>query len=331
MAFAKADQLLDLATMVRAHRTGIALAQVEERFGCSRRTAQRMLRSLELRFPDVEAAHGEDGLKRWRMRGAALRDFLSLEADELAALDLATAQLSRDGQLREARLLGALKDKILALVPDARAGRVETDHDALLEAQGFVARPGPRPRVDEAVSEAVAQAIKACLVLEIDYRARTDPAPRRRAVMPYGLLSGARRYLVARPENDPQGPVRTYRLDSVAGASPTTRGFERPADFDLQVFSQRAFGLFQNDREFGEVVWRFSPRAAEQAAGYLFHPGQSVTPNPDGSLTVRFEAAGHLEMAWHLYAWGDSVEVLKPLRLRRLVEHHRRSDFDSLP
>lgn len=331
MAFAKADQLLDLATMVRAHRSGVTLAQVEERFGCSRRTAQRMVHTLELRFPDVVADHGDDGLKRWRMRGAGLRDFLSLEADELAALDLAIAQLGRDGQAREARLLGRLKDKILALVPDARAGRVETDHDALLEAQGFVARPGPRPRVDEAVSEVIAEALKACLIVEIDYKARTDAAPRRRAVAPYGLLSGARRYLVARPEGDASGPVRTYRLDSVAAATLTTRGFDRPRDFDLQAFAQRAFGLFQNDREFGEVVWRFAPRAAEQAEGYLFHPRQTVTREPDGSLLVRFEAAGHLEMAWHLYAWGDAVEVVKPARLRQLVESHRRDDFESLP
>jgi len=188
-----------------------------------------------------------------------------------------------------------------------------------------------RDTLDEDVAEAVAQAIKACLVLEIDYKARTDPAPRRRAVTPFGLLAGARRYLVARPEDDPDVPVRTYRLDSVASASLTARGFERPADFDLQAFSQRAFGLFQNDREFGEVIWRFAPRAAEQAAGYLFHPRQRVAREPDGSLTVRFEAAGHLEMAWHLYAWGDAVEVLKPARLRKLVAGHRRGDFEGLP
>ncbi len=37
-----------------------------------------------------------------------------------------------------------------------------------------------------------------------------------------------------------------------------------------------------------------------------------MTRELDGSLLVRFEAAGHLEMAWHLYAWGDAVEVVKP-------------------
>ena len=51
----------------------------------------------------------------------------------------------------------------------------------------------------------------------------------------------------------------------------------------------------------------------------------------DGSLTVRFRAAGHLEMAWHLYQWGEAVEVLAPERLRVMVEGHRRRDFDALP
>ena len=331
MSFAKAEQLLDLATMLRAFRAGVTLADVEERFGCSRRTAQRMMRALELRFPDVESFQADDGLKRWRMKGGALREFLSLGADELASLDLAVAQLSREGQEREAGLLAALRAKILALAPAATVNRIEPDHDALLEAQGFVARPGPRPRTDPAVAQVVADAVKACLVLEIDYQARTDPRPRRRAVMPYGLLSGARRYLVARPEDDPQGPVRTYRMDAVRTAALTTRGFVRPADFDLQAFANRAFGLFQSDQEFGDVVWRFAPAAADHARGYLFHPEQTTEDLPDGSLLVRFKAAGHLEMAWHLYAWGDAVEVIAPERLRRMVEGHRRSDFGALP
>jgi hypothetical protein len=46
---------------------------------------------------------------------------------------------------------------------------------------------------------------------------------------------------------------------------------------------------------------------------------------------VRFSAAGHLEMAWHLYVWGSEVEVLAPERLRAMVDGYRRSDFPSLP
>jgi predicted DNA-binding transcriptional regulator YafY len=98
---------------------------VEDSFGCSRRTAQRMMRQLEARFPDVHGDIDEDGCKRWRMGTAgALKDFLSLRADELAALDFAIADLAREGQAREARLLEELKAKILALVPSPTATRL---------------------------------------------------------------------------------------------------------------------------------------------------------------------------------------------------------------
>lgn len=50
-----------------------------------------------------------------------------------------------------------------------------------------------------------------------------------------------------------------------------------------------------------------------------------------GSLTVRFTASGHLEMAWFLYMWGDAVTVLAPEPLRAMVHRHRRGDFPALP
>ena len=93
----------------------------------------------------------------------------------------------------------------------------------------------------------------------------------------------------------------------------------------------RGGGAFQREEEYGEVVWRFAPRAAEHARGFEFHPEQVMEDQPDGSLVVRFHAAGWLEMCWHLYQWGDAVEVLEPAGLRNLTENYRRSDFDALP
>jgi len=61
-------------------------------------------------------------------------------------------------------------------------------------------------------------------------------------------------------------------MDQIRAASLTTRTFIRPLDFDLAVFAERAFGLYQNEREYGEVVWRFTPAASAHARGYVFHP-----------------------------------------------------------
>ncbi len=60
------------------------------------------------------------------------------------------------------------------------------------------------------------------------------------------------------------------------------------------------------------MVWRFKPEVADEARKWIFHPDQVIEDQPDGSLIVRFRAGGALEMDWHLYTWGDTVEVILP-------------------
>ncbi len=325
MSFAKADQLLELAALCAARRGGITLDDVMERFGGVKRTAQRMLHTLEAQFNDTRTFFDDEGRKRWARPGAGLKDFLTLTPDELAALDLAQKALAREGDEANARHLERLQDKLTALVPKERAARLETDHDALLEAQGFVARPGPRPRGDAAVADTLAEAIKACRAVEITYRGKVS------VVHPYGLLAGMRRYLVVRAASRPSGEMGLRRMDLISAARLTDQSFQRDESFDLAAYARRSFGVFQSPEEFGEVVWRFAPEAAGAARDFVFHPSQAVSEEIDGSLTVRFEAAGWLEMAWHLYMWGDKVEVVKPATLKAMVAKHRRKDWPGLP
>jgi predicted DNA-binding transcriptional regulator YafY len=72
-------------------------------------------------------------------------------------------------------------------------------------------------------------------------------------------------------------------------------------------------------------------KAAPVAREFTFHPTQVLADDPDGSLVVRFHASGQLEMAWHLYQWGDQVQVLQPPTLAALVAQNKRSDFPALP
>ena len=332
MALDKAGQLMELAMMAANRTQGVGLAEIADRFECHQRTAQRMVASLRDVFQGVVETIGDDQRKRWRLPRSGLRELLTLRVEEAAALDHAIAQLGAAGHASEARHLASLREKLLTLVPDRGAARFETDYEALLEAQGFVARPGPKPIAEPTVLEAVSEAIKACRALDITYRSRNESNARRRRIAPYGVLTGLRRYVVAQTvEGDPVGPVRLFRFDAISAATVTERYFERPADFSLTAFAKRAFGAYQTDEEYGEVVWRFAPEAAEHAREFEFHPDQVLEPQPDGALIVRFAAAGHLEMCWHLYAWGDKVEVLAPQRLRQMCEAHRRGDFPGLP
>ena len=56
-----------------------------------------------------------------------------------------------------------------------------------------------------------------------------------------------------------------------------------------------------------------------------FHANQQVDAMADGSVIVRFRASGMLELAWHLFTWGDKVEILSPESLRNLMVAELRS------
>ncbi|MFP4568893.1 helix-turn-helix transcriptional regulator [Rhodosalinus sp.] len=332
MSFRKATDLLRLAEMAGARYGGVSLDEIVETFGVDRRTAQRMTRALEDTFGGVETRSDPDRRKHWRLDTGRARLIFAqgLRESELTALEMSIRRAEREGAAADAAALARLRDRLLAAMPGPHARRVEADAEALLEAQGYASRPGPRVRVDPGLLGAIAEALKAPQRLSIEYAGARDTTPRTRLVEPYGLLLGTRRYLVARePEGDER--IRHFRLDRIAAARLEPEVFARDPDFDLAGHAACAFGSFHDPAEIGEVVWRFAPQAAPIARAFVFHPHQQMTEAPDGALIVRFRAGGHLEMAWHLYQWGDAVEVLEPEPLRRMVEGHQRADFPALP
>ena len=330
MSFSKGVDLLKLAMMATG-RTGICHTDIEIEFGCVRRTAQRMVRALQQAFPATEHYIGQDGRHYWRLPSRAVAPLLSPDVDELVAVRSGIESLRKSGMLNEANALRRVDRKIRALVPDGGMARLATDEEAILEAMGYAARPGPQPSHNPVVDAAIAEALKGPFLLQIKYRSRADKGSRWRGIQPFGLLLGTRRYLVG-IDTDQSGSVyRRYRIEDISDAKVSEESFEYPAHFDLDNYAQKSFGSFFNEREYGEVVWKFAPDAADRATSYQFHPNQKTELLKDGSLIVSFKAAGHLEMAWHLYSWGDGVEVIKPSALADVVHPHRRGDFASYP
>lgn len=331
MSFRKAADLLRLAELAAARHGGVSLSEIEQEFGVDRRTAQRMTKALEETFPHCTTRVDEERRKFWKLGADDARLMLAqgIRDPELAALELAIRRADRDGLANEVRALSALRDRLLAAMPPPHARRAEADAEAVLEAYGFASRPGPQVRVNPDLMGMIAAALKGPHVLTVTYAGGREPH-RERRLEPHGLLIGTRRYLVAR-EAGGGGRMQHYRLDRITSARLEADSFARDPGFDLPTHAARAFGSFHADAEYGEVIWRFTPAAVATAREFLFHPTQEMTEEEDGSLTVRFFASGHLEMAWHLYMWGDAVEVLAPETLRDMVARHRRGDFPALP
>ncbi|MQX37813.1 helix-turn-helix transcriptional regulator [Roseospira navarrensis] len=330
MRHEKGEALLRLALAMQAARAGLTLRDIEERFEVGRRTAMRMRDAVLRVFPQAIETEGDDRQKRWHIPPGTLDRLVgSLSADDLAVLQSAVRLMEDQNRAVEAARLAQISQTLRDLMRPDHARRVEPDVDALLEAEGLACRPGPRPKLDPEVVLALREALKAGVAVRLTYGSRRNPTPTPRVVHPYGVLHGHRHYLVGHQSDPPvaESP-RLYSLPRITAIEPLTRPAERDPDFDLAAFARRAFGVYQEDPQ--DVVWRFTPQAAEEAKRFTFHPDQTHEDAPDGSLIVRFRAGGLLEMAWHLYTWGDGVEVLAPPGLAEMVNPHRRA-WDAMP
>ncbi len=327
MSFAKAQDLLRLGQMAASRRVGVSLDDICSEFDVSHRTAQRMTEALDATFTNVTTTDDAERRRYWRL-DAPLPDRLQPRQETaIEALEIATRAARDEGRIRHSRALEDLREGLLARLKPRDALRSEADAEAVLAGLGQVTRPGPTVALKPAVTEAVIEALRGPFRLRVIYG---QQGAEQRVIEPHGLLLGHRSYLVARQPSRGE-TILNFRMDRIHEAVVLNESFPFAWGFSLEEYAAKAFGVYQDPEQYGEVIWRFTPKAAERAAEFRFHPSQSLSPQEDGSLIVKFQAAGWLEMAWHLYQWGNNVEVVAPEGLRKLVAGHQRSDFDALP
>ena len=330
MSFQKAQDLLKLARMSACRHRGISVKEVAEEFGVNERTAQRMIYALKEVFPSISHQTDSERRRWWKLRDTAMIGMQGIYERELVALEMSIRRAEREGANAEADALRALRDRLMATLPSPHARKAEVDAETILEAKGYACRPGPKVKTSPTVMNIIAAALKGPFRLVIWYQGAQDAEPCQRKIEPYGLLLGTRHYLIAR-DTAKDACLRRFRLDRIARAEITIEWFEKDKDFDLEAYAAKSFGSFHADDEVSWVVWRFSPAAAAVAREFEFHPNQEMVEQDDGGLIVTFEASGLVEMAWHLYKWGDAVDVLEPVALKEMVAGFQNGRINVLP
>jgi len=329
MRFAKAEELLKLAFSMQASTEGVALSDIEQMFDVTRRTAMRMRDAVARVFPQMDETVGDNHVKRWHIPASVTNRHINLLPDELASLDVAVKKFSSDGLSLHAKHLQELAAKVKSLQRTDHSRRLETDLEALIEAEGLAARPGPRPKIMLDSMHKLREAIKACHIVELQYRPKGKKSAEPKRVCPYGFLYGHRHYLVGGgAEKGREDSHYLFSLSQIEGVTITPNCFCRSKDFKLQAFAEQSFGVWMEKPQ--EVVWKFTPKAASAARDFVFHPTQKIEEKKDGSLIVRFKAGGLLEMAWHVLMWGNQIEVVKPKALKSMLKG-KRPKWDGLP
>ena len=200
MRYERIENLVRLAVRLQGTPGGLTLDDIGADFSVSRRIAERMRDAVGAVFGPLDRVDTDDTKRRWRLRSDVIRRLVGVSPEELAELESAAEALGRAGIDERAVTLRELANKLRAMLRPESCERLESDFEALMQAEGLAMRAGPRPRLDAGLISALREAITTCRLVEFRYLAQSTGLQSRQRVKPLGLLYGNRAFLVASSE-----------------------------------------------------------------------------------------------------------------------------------
>lgn len=310
MRYDKAKKILELARALASSAEGMTLDEMCSFTGEKRRTVERMRDTIRDVFPQMEEISDHPS-KRFHIPKGLDGFFQDPTTNELSDLGVVIAELRESGATARAESLAELDRKIRAAMRQGRRRATETDVEALLRAELIAVQAGPRPTEDPAVLVALRQALLSMKMLRFVYHGGSKPGTSR-DVIPFGIIFGRMNYLVGADAGTTK--PKHWRLDRIADLECLDAAAAPPEDFNLVQFANASFGYFEGPQE--DVVLHVLPSGMDDFKDYRFHSSQVVETHPSGGAIVRFRASGMLELAWHLFCWGNKVEIIEPVSLR---------------
>ena len=307
------DRLLCLVRSLSETTDGLTLDEMAGALGQGRRSAERARDVIALNFDLEEIPDGPR--KRFRIRDSLRRHYTRPSAEELAALRAEVEAARSSGSLRFQQLQSLLS-KVQSSFDDHEKRRIEPDLEELLRHLRAFSGPGPVAVVEPSVTRAVLDAIMSGQCLEFDYQTLEADVPRWRRIACAGLLNGPVSYAVGFMPSQKDAAV--YRLDRMSNARLSDDMAEVPDGFDLDDWLADGFGIWREEPR--EIVLRVFADSATRARQWRFHPRQTITDQPDGTLLISFRAGGLREIADHLFQWAGELEIVSPAELQDAME-----------
>lgn len=280
----------------------------------SPRSAQRLIKTIQtalnipiLEFPDRDNYK----VKRFKLPYRDLSGLVYFTQNELVEVETAIEMCRSKNHEIGAKTLQGILNKLKAVIKNQNA--VETDLEYLINSKIVVFAPNIRQKIDPDTLKQLKDAILEELDVQIEYRKVHSDSSYSTDVHPYGFIYGKRNYLVA--SDITSGIVKHYALANIKAVIIQDSDNGIP-DFDFKEHVSQSFGVF-NEKP-SNIVLRFAPVAKNDVMNFHFHVSQKIKELKDGSIEVSITAGGLRELCYHLFTWGESVEIVKPMKLKKL-------------
>jgi len=308
----RASRLINILTTLQARGLVTAEALAAEN-AVSVRTIYRDIDALSYSGVPVYSERGSDGgyrlLDGYRVR---LNGLSSDEAEAmfLSGLPAAAADLGL-GSL----MAGAQKKLTAALPEDLRQSAARMQSKFHLDAPTWFGE-NEQPHHLQAIADAVWNSKRILM------RYRAWRAEKNREAEPLGVvLKGGAWYMAARVEDS----VRTYRIARILDLVVTDVIFERPVDFDLQLYWAQSTRRMEEDMHPNMAELRISPMGLKLLETYSAHFARTrmrifEDVYADGWKRLTIPAGSHFAAVAEFLRLGAEVEVLGPPELRAVMQ-----------
>jgi predicted DNA-binding transcriptional regulator YafY len=298
----RADRLVAALLLLQA-RGRVTAAELAEELEVSVKTARRDLESLSTAGLPVYARPGRGG--GWQLLGGGRTDLSGLTAAETRALFLLAGPRARLAP--EAK--SALRKLVRALPEPFREHASAAAEAVVLDAGGWGAASPPASPHLEALQRAIIERVR----VRLRYAGRSG-AVTTRTVDPLGVAAkGGAWYLLA---DTPSGR-RTFRVDRMRAVALTDRAAIRPPGFDLAEAWREVVAEVDARRTRAQAVVLAGQAAARGLLQQFGGDARVGDRRPGGRFEVHLGGASTLQLAERLAGWGNGVEVVRPLELRR--------------
>jgi predicted DNA-binding transcriptional regulator YafY len=298
----RADRLVAALLLLQA-RGRVTAAELAKELEVSVKTARRDLESLSTAGLPVYARPGRGG--GWQLLGGGRTDLSGLNAAETRALFL----IARPHTKLAPEAKAALRKLVRALPEPFREHATAATEAAVLDPAGWGAAPPPASPHLEVLQRSIVERVQ----VQVRY-AGSSGAVTDRTVDPLGVAAkGGTWYLLA----DTASGRRAYRVDRIRAVTPTERPATRPPGFDLAKAWREAVAEVDARRTRTQAVVLASQEAAEGLLHQFAGDARVGDRRSDGRREVHIGGASTLQLAERLAGWGNGIEVVTPLELRR--------------
>lgn len=112
--YSRITDLIELILFIQSRTQGVSINDIQEKFGVSRRTAERMRDCLTEAIPQINVINIDDGRKRWGFTKSHLNELINFTPEEIANLENLKTLQEKQNFSEKSKLLDDVVTKVKA-------------------------------------------------------------------------------------------------------------------------------------------------------------------------------------------------------------------------